>query len=49
MISRQTEIRTVFIAIPNKIEKITNPSLYSFLSGLKNALIRRGRDSRDAT
>ena len=49
IISNETEIRTDFIAMPNKIEKITNPSLYSFFRGLKNVLVRSDRDRREAT
>ena len=48
-IRRDTEIRTDLMHIPKIIENNTNPCLYSFLSGLKKVLIRRGRDSNEAT
>jgi hypothetical protein len=35
--------------IPKIIEKTTNPSRYSFLRGLKNVDIRRGKDNKDDT
>jgi len=38
----------VFTIIPITIENSTNPSLYSFLSGLKNVFINRGSERREA-
>lgn len=44
-IVKSTNIKTVLTKIPIPIEKTTNPFLYSFLSGLKNVLIIRGKDN----
>jgi len=43
-ITSSTKIRMVFINIPIPIENATKPFLYSFLRGLKNVRIIRGRD-----
>jgi hypothetical protein len=41
---RSAMIKRLFIIIPIKIEKPTNPSLYSFFQGRKNVLIIKGSE-----
>lgn len=48
-INAETNIKTLLSTIPKTIEKTTNPSLYSFLRGLKKVLTRRGKDNNEAT
>lgn len=40
IINEVTDIKTVFTAIPKRIENKTSPSLYSFFKGLKKVLRR---------
>jgi len=48
MIDTEIKSRNDFIKIPASTENNTNPSLYSFFSGLKNVFKIKGIDNSEA-